>query len=329
MSDTLPDRASLAAARALVYRAIPPTPQYRWPLLERRLGTETWLKHENHTPTGAFKVRGGLVYFDGLARSGAAPAGVISATRGNHGQSVAFAARALGIAATIVVPLGNSREKNAAMRALGAELVECGEDFQAAREHAQRLAAARGLHMIPSFHEDLVRGVASYWLELFEAAPELDVAYVPIGLGSGACAAIAARDALGRHTEIVGVVSSGAPTYRLSLAENRPVEAAVTTVIADGMACRIAEPAALPALRKGLARIVEVDDDEVEDAMRALFIDTHNVAEGAGAAALAAALVERDRIAARRVALTLCGGNVDHDVFARVLLRSPPERPVR
>jgi len=320
----MPERSSLETARALVRGAMPPTPQYRWPLLCERLGTEAWIKHENHTPTGAFKVRGGLVYFDGLRARGEATRGVISATRGNHGQSVAFAARALGLAATVVVPFGNSREKNAAMRALGAELIEHGEDFQAAREHARTLADERGLHMVPSFHDDLVRGVASYWLELFEAVPELDVAYVPIGLGSGACAAIAARDALGLSTEIVGVVSAGAPTYALSLAQGRVVEAPVTTVIGDGMACRIAEPAALAILARGLTRVVEVDDDQLADAMRATFVDTHNVAEGAGAAALAAALAERERIAGRRVALALTGANVDHDVFAGVLLRSPP-----
>jgi len=329
MTFPLPDRASLDSARAVVYRSLSPTPQYRWPLLCDRLGTEAWLKHENHTPTGAFKVRGGLVYFDGIARAGVGASGVISATRGNHGQSVAFAARALGIPATIVVPLGNSREKNAAMRGLGAELIEHGDDFQAAREHAQRLAGERGLHLVPSFHPDLVRGVASYWTELFEAVPELDMVYVPIGLGSGACGAIAAREALGLRTQIVGVVSTGAPAYRLSLAAGRPIEAPVTTEIADGMACRTPEPAALEFLRQGLARVVEVDDAQVADAMQALFVDTHNVAEGAGAAALAAALLERERIAGKRVGLTLSGANVDRDVFARALLRSPPGLPAR
>ena len=326
-----PTHASLQAARAVVYRSMPPTPQYRWPLLCERLGAQVWLKHENHTPTGAFKVRGGLVYFEGLRAGGSvrAPHGVISATRGNHGQSVGFAARALGIAATIVVPFGNSREKNAAMRSLGVELVEHGDDFQAAREHAAQLAESRGLHMVPSFHEDLIRGVASYWLEFFEAVPDLDVVYVPIGLGSGASAAIAARDALGLRTEVVGVVSTGAPAYARSLAQGCAVEAPVTTVLADGMACRVPEPRALEILRAGLARVVEVGDDRVADAMRAIFTDTHNVAEGAGAAGLAAAMLERDRLAGRKVGLTLSGGNVDHDVFAAVLLRSRPETPAR
>jgi threonine dehydratase len=316
--------ASLQRARTVVYRSMPPTPQYAWPLLCERLGTQVWLKHENHTPTGAFKVRGGLVYFYGLRGAGGPVAGVISATRGNHGQSVGFAARALGVPATIVVPFGNSREKNAAMRALGVELVEHGEDFQSAREHAGLLARARGLHMVPSFHDDLVRGVASYWLEFFEAVPDLDVVYVPIGLGSGAAAAIAARDALGLRTEVVGVGSTGAPSYARSLALGHAVEAAVTTVLADGMACRVPEPRALEILRDGLARVVEVDDDQVAEAMRAIFVDTHNVAEGAGAAPLAAALIERDRLANRKVGLALSGGNVDHDVYAEVLLRSRP-----
>ena len=323
------DYASLQEARRIVYRSMPPTPQYPWPLLQRRLGTQAWLKHENHTPTGAFKVRGGLVYFDGLRSRGEALGGVISATRGNHGQSVGFAARALGVPATIVVPFGNSREKNAAMRALGVELVEHGDDFQAAREHAARLASERDLHMVPSFHDDLIRGVASYWLELFEAVPDLDFVYVPIGLGSGASAAIAARDALGLRTEVVGVVSTGAPAYARSLALGRAVEAPVTTVIADGMACRTPEPRALEILGGGLARLVEVDDAQVAEAMRAIFVDTHNVAEGAGAAALAAALLERDRLAGLKVGLSLSGANVDHDVYADLLLRSRPGSPAR
>ena len=315
----LPDRSELESAREIVYRAMPPTPQYAWPLLAERLGARVWLKHENHTPTGAFKVRGGLVYFDGLRARGERPAGVVSATRGNHGQSVAFAARAMGVPATIVVPHGNSREKNAAMRAFGAELIEHGEDFQAAREHAQALASERGLLMVPSFHRDLIRGVASYWLELMQAVPDLDEVYVPIGLGSGACGALAARDALGLRTRVVGVASAHARTYVLSLAAGRVVEAPVTTRLGDGMACRVAEADALPILRQGLDRVVSVTDDEVAAAMRAIFVDTHNVAEGAGAAALAAALQERERIAGRRIGLALTGGNVDHDVFAQVL----------
>ena len=319
----LPSLADIESAAALVRQVMPPTPQYAWPLLARRLGTEVWVKHENHTPTGAFKVRGGLVYLEGLARREPGCPGIVSATRGNHGQSLALAARRHGLGATIVVPHGNSREKNAAMRALGATLVEHGEDFQAATEHASALAARDGLHRVPSFHPDLVRGVATAWLEFFQAVPQLDVVFVPIGLGSGLCAAIAARAALGRRMRLVGVVSAHARAYALSLAQGQPVESPVTTQLADGMACRVPDPAALAVMAGQVDDVVEVTDAEVAQAMKALYLDTHNVAEGAGAASLAAAL-QRARthpgeIAGRRVGLTLCGGNVDHEVFAQVL----------
>ena len=322
MTDTL---ASLRAAARSVHAVMPPTPQYRWPLLEAAFaaspgdGTALWLKHENHTPVGAFKIRGGLVYFDRLMAGAQPPAGVVSATRGNHGQSIAFAAGRHGVPALIVVPHGNSREKNAAMRALGAELVEHGDDFQAAREHAQALATARGWWMVPSFHPDLVAGVASYALELFDAVPLLDTVYVPIGMGSGAAALIAARDALGAATQIVGVVSDGAPAYALSIASGELVSHAVTTELPDGMACRTPDPAALAILQRGLARVVSVSDAEVAAAMRRLFETTHQVAEGAGAAALAAAWQERDQLAGRCTAVVLSGGNVDREVFAGVL----------
>ena len=319
----LPTLADIESAAALVRQVMPPTPQFAWPLLAQRLGTEVWVKHENHTPTGAFKVRGGLVYLDGLARREPACAGIVSATRGNHGQSLAFAARRHGIGATIVVPHGNSREKNAAMRAFGATLVEHGEDFQAATEHAAALAVRDGLHRVPSFHADLVRGVATAWLEFFQAVPQLDVVFVPIGMGSGLCAAIAARAALGRRMRLVGVVSAHARAYALSLAQGQPVESPVTTQLADGMACRVPDPTALAVMAGQVDGVVEVTDAEVAQAMKALYLDTHNVAEGAGAASLAAAL-QRARtnpgeIAGRCVGLTLCGGNVDHEVFAQVL----------
>lgn len=303
----------------MVYRAFPPTPQYAWGLLSERLGTECWLKHENHTPVGAFKIRGGLTYFDQLAQRGAMPKEVISATRGNHGQSMGWAARSHGVACTIVVPTGNSVEKNAAMRALGVTLVEHGSDFQEAREHAVALAAERGAHMVPSFHPDLLRGVATYWWEFLRAVPHMDVTYVPIGQGSGACSAIAAKLALGHRVRIVGVVSSHATTYADSLAAGRVVEAPVTTQLADGMACRVADPEALAIIAAHIDRIVQISDAEVAHAMRALFTDTHNVAEGAGAAALAAALQDKDRLAGLAVGLALSGGNVDAAVFARVL----------
>ncbi|WP_042428050.1 threonine dehydratase [Comamonas granuli] len=319
MTDLLPSLADIEAAAEVVYRDFAPTPQYRWGLLSERLGTGCWLKHENHTPVGAFKIRGGLTYFDQLARRGPLPREVISATRGNHGQSMGWAARRHGVACTIVVPRGNSVEKNAAMRALGVTLIEHGDDFQEAREHAMRLAQERGAHMVPSFHPDLLRGVATYWWEFLRAVPQLDVAYVPIGQGSGACSAIAARRALGHGVRIVGVVSRHATTYADSIAAGRVVEAPVTTRLADGMACRVADQAALDILRPHLDHVVQVSDAEVAAAMRHLFTDTHNLAEGAGAAALAAALQERASLRGQNVGLALTGGNVDAAAFADVL----------
>jgi threonine dehydratase len=309
----------IESAARTVYAVIPPTPQYRWPLLCERLGTEIWVKHENHTPVGAFKIRGGLVYFDQLARSKAGINGVISATRGNHGQSVGYAARRFGIPATVVVPHGNSREKNAAMRALGVELIEHGEDFQSAREHAQALARERELHLVPAFHRLLVTGVATYSLELLRAVPDIDVAYVPIGLGSGICGMVAVRDVLGLKTEIVGVVSAHAPAYAHSFAARQRVEYPATTQIADGMACRTPEPEALETIWRGVDRIVQVTDDEVTAAICLLFECTHNVSEGAGAAGVAAALQEKARIAGCRIAVVISGGNVDREVYAAVL----------
>jgi threonine dehydratase len=315
----LPTLSDIESGAQVVYRAFAATPQYAWPLLTEKLGTPCWLKHENHTPVGAFKIRGGLTYFDQLARNNALPAEVISATRGNHGQSIGWAARAHGVRCTIVVPQGNSVEKNAAMRALGATLIEHGTDFQESREYAFDLAQQRGAHMVPSFHANLLRGVSTYWWELFKAVPQLDVVYVPIGQGSGACAAIAAKRALGHRARIVGVVSAHATTYADSLAAGRVVEAAVTTQLADGMACRVADTEALNILQGEIDHIVQVTDAEVAQAMRDLFACTHNVAEGAGAAAYAAAMQERHTLQGQVVGLTLCGGNVDSDVFARVL----------
>ena len=320
-STHLPSLQDIEAAAEVVYRDFAPTPQYRWGLLSERLGTDCWLKHENHTPVGAFKIRGGLTYFDQLTRRGALPREVISATRGNHGQSMGWAARRHGVACTIVVPRGNSLEKNAAMRALGVTLVEHGDDFQEAREHALHLAQERGAHMVPSFHPDLLRGVATYWWEFLRAVPQLDVVYVPIGQGSGACSAIAAKRALGHGVRIVGVVSRHATTYADSIAAGRVIEAPVTTQLADGMACRVADQAALDILIPHLDHVVQVSDTEVAAAMRALFTDTHNVAEGAGAAALAAALQERESLRGQCVGLALTGGNVDAPVFSEVLSR--------
>lgn len=315
----LPSLSDIEAAAQVVYRDFPPTPQYRWGLLSERLGSACWLKHENHTPVGAFKIRGGLTYFDQLRQRGELPREVISATRGNHGQSIGWAARAHGVACTIVVPRGNSLEKNAAMRALGVQLIEHGDDFQESREHAKRLATERSAHMVPSFHKDLLRGVSTYWWEFLRAVPQLDVVYVPIGQGSGACSAVAAKRALNHPVRIVGVVSAHATTYADSIAAGRVVEAPVSTQLADGMACRVADAEALAILAPALDRIVQVTDAEVATAMRSIFADTHNVAEGAGAAAFAAALQEKEALPGLNVGLTLSGGNVDSAMFARVL----------
>ena len=317
--DDRPSLDALEAAASLIYQSMPPTPQYRWPLLEARVGTTVWVKHENHTPTGAFKVRGGLVYLDELCRTGAKPDGVISATRGNHGQSVGFAARQYGIPAAVVVPFGNSVEKNAAMRSLGVEVIEQGHDFQAAAEVADKIAIDRGWHRFPSFHPLLVRGVGTYALELFRAVPDLDTVYIPVGIGSGVCGVIAARDALRLRTRVVAVVSERAPAFALSYEQGRIVSHDATTRIADGMACRTPVEAALAIARRGVERVVLVSDDEVESAMRALFSDTHNTAEGGGAAGLAALLQEKERMRGRKVAVVLSGGNVDSSLFSAVL----------
>jgi threonine dehydratase len=309
---TLPQ---LEAAEALIRRHFPATPQYAWPLLAQRAGCEVWVKHENHTPTGAFKVRGGIVYFDGLASRG-----VISATRGNHGQSLAYAGGRAGIPVTIVVPRGNSVEKNAAMRALGATLMEHGDDFDAARLFAMQHAAEKGLDFAPSFAPPLVRGVATYALELFRAVPKLDALYVPVGLGSGICGCIMARDLLGLSTEIIGVQSTGADAYAQSFAAGRVIETPTAVTLADGMATRIPDPAALDMILKGAARIVTVTDDEVRDAIRAYWTDTHNLAEGAGAAPFAALMQERGRMVGKRAAVILCGGNIDLKLFQEWVL---------
>jgi threonine dehydratase len=311
------DLTELERAHAIVGAAMPPTPAHAWPLLSERLGTTTIVKHENHTPIGAFKVRGGLVYVDRLKRAQPHSKGLISATRGNHGQSLAFAAARYGVPVTIYVPRGNSTEKNRAMRALGANLIEYGEDFQAAREEAERRASLDGLEFVPSFHPDLVRGVATYALELLRQAPDLDVLYVPIGQGSGICGCILARDLLGLSTEIVGVQSTEAPSYALSFAAGTMVKTNSSQTLADGLATRVPDPDALAIIRKGASRIAQVTDAEVAAAIRAYWTDTHNLAEGAGAAALAAALQDRPDIRGKQVGLILSGGNIDLDLFRR------------
>jgi threonine dehydratase len=313
---------SIEDAARIVYRVLPPTPQIRWPLLCARTGADVWVKHENHCPVGAFKLRGGLVYMEELRQREPEVRGVIAATRGNHGQSVALAATRAGLRAVIVIPHGNSPEKNASMRSLGAELIEYGSEFQEAYEHAAQLAEVEGLHFVRSYAPALVRGVATYALELFREVKDLDTLYVPIGQGSGICGCIAVRDALGLRTEIVGVVAASAPAYAKSYAAGRPVGAAVLPTVADGMACREADPKALEIISAGAARIVTVEENEIRAAMRDLFSDTHNVAEGSGAAGLAALGQEREQMRGRRVAIVMSGGNVDREIFGRILLEA-------
>jgi threonine dehydratase len=329
-----PSLTEIRDAQTLVYRSMGPTPQYSWPLLNRRLSsgnrpeTEAWIKHENHTPVGAFKLRGALVYGNWLKQTHPDLKGVVAATRGNHGQGVGMTARLLGLKAVIVVPYGNSVEKNRAMLAQGAELVEHGRDFQESLEFARQLAIDMGYHLFESFHEKLVVGTATYALELFDGAPALDVVYVPIGMGSSVCGMAAARNALGLETEIVGVVSAECPAYALSFKRRELVEAPAVSKIADGLACRTPNLEALKIIWRNVARVVEVSDAEVAEAMRTYFEDTHNVAEGAGAAGLAAALQERsdrekDGLHGRRIGIVLSGGNVDREVFAKVLAGAP------
>jgi threonine dehydratase len=311
--------ADLEAAAALVRTVMPETPQYAWPLLARATGADVWVKHENHTPIGAFKLRGGLVYMDWLKRSGPKIGGVVTATRGNHGQSIALAGRRAGVPVTIVIPHGNSAEKNVAMQGFGAELVVHGRDFDEAKAHAIGLAREKNLHDLPSFDPLLVKGVATYALELFRAVADVHTVYVPIGMGSGICGVIAVRDLLGLSTEIVGVVAAAAPAVALSVAAGHPVPTNSADTFADGMACREPHADALALISKGAARIVQVEEDEIAEAIRLLWTATHNVAEGAGAASLAALVKERDRMRGKRVALVLSGGNIDREALRSVL----------
>ncbi len=309
----------IADAAALIYRQMPPTPQFAWPLLGQRLGATVWVKHENHTATGAFKIRGGITFIDWLQRTHPDVRGIVTATRGNHGQAQARAAVAAGLTVKIYVPQGNSTEKNTAMRGFGAEVVEFGADFDSAKAEGMRVAALEGLFWAAPFHLELVRGVATYGLELFTAVPDLATVYVPIGSGSGICGTIAARDALGLKTEIVGVVSTEAAAVKLSVEAGRIIETASAATFADGVAVRVPVPEAFAIYAKGAARIIAVSDAEVAEAVRVLFHDTHNLAEGAGAVALAGLIQERNRQQDQRVAVILSGANMDTEMTARVL----------
>ncbi|HTD75359.1 MAG TPA: threonine dehydratase [Steroidobacteraceae bacterium] len=321
MSLDLPE---LERAAALVYRVMPPTPLFAWPKLKRRLGCSVLVKHENHTPTGAFKVRGGIVYLDRLCQAQPAIPGVISATRGNHGQSIAFAAARAGVPATIYVPLGNSPDQNSAITAFGARLVEFGRDFDEAKQEAFRVAALEGLHFVPSFHRDLVAGVASYALELFRSGGELDAVYVGVGMGSGICGLIAVRDALGLKTDIVGVGPDKAPASALSFAAGKTVSHPSARTFADGLATREPNDQAVATICRGVARFTQVSEDEIAEGMRVYFDDTHQVAEGAGAAPLAALWKDRERMSGKRVAVVLSGGNIERSRYLQVMRGETP-----
>ena len=316
---SLPTIDEIRAAQELVYSVMQPTAQIVWPLLCERLGTEVWVKHENHTPIGAFKARTAVVYAAELFRGANNIKGLVTATRGNHGQSVALAARRFNVPAHVVVPRGNSTEKNKAMRTQVANLIEFGSDYQESKEHAQGLAEQHGWHFVPPYHRDIVKGVATYWMEFFSAVPSLDVVYVPIGQGSGICSCSAVRNGLNLKTRIVGVVAEGAPAYALSFEAGRKIAAPVTTLLGDGMACRVPDEESLEVVMQNVDHILQVSEEELRQAMKMFFIDTHNVAEGAGAAGLAAALQEKQALKGKRVGLVISGGNVDHDVFAKVL----------
>jgi threonine dehydratase len=309
----------------LVRASVPPTPQYAWPLLRAHTGVEVVVKHENHTPIGAFKVRGGIVYFDRLKRQRPQVRGIVSATRGNHGQSLAFAGARAGVAVTIVVPRGNSKDKNAAIRSLGAELIEHGRDFDEAKKRALRIAAERNLEYAPTFHRDLVLGVATYAHELFTALDDIDIVYVPIGLGSAICGLIGTRDVLGRRTEVVGVVAAGANAYRQSFSAGRVVATSSALTFADGMAVRLPDPTALEVIQRGADRIIEVCDDEIAEAIRIIYKTTHNCVEGAGAAALAGLMKEREQLRGRRAVVIVSGQNIDSAWLQTVLAGGTPQ----
>ena len=317
-------RQDIEDAARLVYGQMPATPQIIWPLLSQTVGADVWVKHENHTPAGAFKVRGGITFMDWLKRTHPDANGIVTATRGNHGQSQARAATRAGLKAKILVPHGNSQEKNAAMRAFGGEVIEFGIDFDEARGEAMRLSEQENLFLVPPFHLEIMRGVATYALELFQAAPDLDTIYVPIGCGSGICGLITARDALGLKTRIVGVVSSEAQAAKLSFEAGRMIETETANTFADGMAVRVPVAEAFEIYSKGADRIVAVSDDEVAEAIRIYFRTTHNLAEGAGAAPLAALMQERGKMAGKTVGVILCGANIDTGMFATILRGETP-----
>ncbi len=322
---TLFSMQDLEQSAELVYQHMSATAQYSWPLINKEVGAEVWVKHENHTPAGAFKVRGGITFIDWLSKAHPDVKGIVTATRGNHGQSQARAAVAAGLTATIVVPEGNSKEKNAAMEAFGAKLIIEGADFDVARGKADEIAVNEKLYPVAPFHSHLVMGVSTYALELFSSVPDIDTVYVPVGCGSGICGLITARDLLGLSTKIVGVVSTEAQAVKLSYDSGIITQTESANTFADGMAVRAVIPEAYAVYSEGAQRIVAVTDDAVAQAIRLYYKHTHNLAEGAGAAPLAALMQEKAAMRGKKVAVILCGGNIDTDIFVSVMNGQTPK----
>ena len=308
----------IRSAQHTVYRVLRPTPLLSHPLLDLETGLEIRVKHENHNPTGAFKVRGGVNLVSRLSAD--ERRGVVTASTGNHGQSIALACQAEGVPCTVAVPVGNNPEKNAAMRALGARVLEVGRDFDEAREHVERLAAERSLRYVHSANEPhLIAGVATYALEIFEEAPETEVLLVPIGGGSGACGCALVRRLLGRKAEIIGVQAAGADAFTRSWRTGTRVVGDTAATFAEGMATRVTFDLTFGILRELLDDIVTLTEEELADGVRLALRTTHNLPEGAGAASLAAAVKLQDRFRGRRVVCVMSGGNIDQRTLARIL----------
>ena len=307
------------SARRLVYRTLRPTPLLQHPLLNEATGLDVYVKHENHNPTNAFKVRGGLNLIGNLTAA-ERRSGVITASTGNHGQSIAMACRRESVPCTVVVPENNNRDKNAAMRAYGATLLEIGRDFDEAREYVERVVREKGLRYVHSANEPLlIAGVATYALELFEELPEVDVVVVPIGGGSGACGCALVRTWLGSRARVIGVQAAGADAFTRSWRTGTRVTGEVADTFAEGIATRWTFDLTYGILREHLDDIVTLDEQELAEGIRLALVATHNLAEGAGAASLAAAMKLRDQLAGRKVACIMTGGNLAAGTLKRVL----------
>jgi len=305
----------LHQAKELIHTVMPATPAYNWPQINSNTGCNVWVKHENHTPTTAFKVRGGIYLLDKLSRSKNKPPGIISATRGNHGQSLSFSGASKGIPVVIVAPECNSADQNRAIKSFGAKLILHGVDFEASRQYSHKLQEENGYFHVPPFCRDLVIGVATYALEFMSAVKDLDTIYVPVGMGSGICGLIKTRDLLGLKTKIVGVVAEGAPTFYQSFQAGHIIPTSEANTIADGVATSSPMEEGFEIIKHGAERIVKVSDQQIAEAMYQYYKFTHNLAEGAGATALAALNKEKQLMAGKKVGVILTGGNIDFKRF--------------